>query len=71
MHFIDDVNFVFARAGGEFDVLAQGADLVDAAVGGAVNFQDVKAAAAGDFLTGNALAAGFKRWAFFAIKRLG
>jgi len=48
--FVDDIDFVFAAGGGVLDVFAEFANLFDAVVGGTVDFQDVHAAAFGDFL---------------------
>ena len=47
---IDDIDFEFPARGGVRNAVAQILDLADAAVGGAVNFEDVQAAALLDFL---------------------
>ena len=45
MHFVDDVDFVFAEGGGEVGVFTQGTDMVDAGVAGGVDFDDVEVVA--------------------------
>ena len=42
MRFINDINFIGTRRRGEFDVLPQVADSIDAAVGGGIHFNDIK-----------------------------
>ncbi len=49
VHLVDDVDFVAALGGGVADVVSEFADLLDAVVGGAVDFEDVEAGAGGDF----------------------
>lgn len=47
--FIDVVDFELTAGGGEFYRFAEFADLFDAIVGGAIDFEDVEGAAFGDF----------------------
>ena len=58
VRFVDDEDFVAVARRPVADVLAQLAHLVDAAIGGGVDFDDVDAAAGGDFFTTGAHAAG-------------
>ena len=48
VHFIDDIDLVLALGRQILDLLPQVPDLVDAPVGGAVDFQDVQGGAVGD-----------------------
>ena len=58
VHFVDDVDLEAGAAGPDVDVLPQLADLVDAAVAGAVDLQHVDVVARGDGLADVALVAG-------------
>ena len=59
--FVDDVDLEPRPAGANVDVLPQLADLVDAAIAGAVDFQHVDVAAGADALADVALVAGRRR----------
>ena len=50
VNFVDDVDFEFSAGGGVGNTVAEILDLVDAAVGGAVDLEDVETAAFGDLL---------------------
>ena len=69
--FVDDVDLVARSAGPKLHVLAQLADLVDAVVAGAVDFQDVDVFAGGDGLADVALVARRRRRPLHAVERLG
>ena len=58
VHFVDDVDLGASLRRRVADLLAQVADLVDAAVGGAVDLDDVEVAPGGDSPAGGALVAG-------------
>ncbi|MFM1945365.1 MAG: hypothetical protein RI897_4347, partial [Verrucomicrobiota bacterium] len=49
VHLVDDVDFEFGGGGSVFDRIAEGADFIDAAVAGAVDFHDIEGSAFGDF----------------------
>jgi len=69
MDFVDDVNLVLALRGRVFQISPEIPNFVDTAVGGAVDFKNVEAAASGDFgATGTFVARG-RGWAFLAIDR--
>ena len=58
MDFVDEVDLVLAGAGREGDLVAQAADLVDAAVAGGVELDEVDRAAGEEGDAGLALVAG-------------
>lgn len=57
MDFVDDVNFILAAGGGIGNSLVDLPDIVDAAVGGSVDFHDVEGSALGDVKAGGAFIA--------------
>ena len=57
MHFVNNIDLVAAARGGIANLLTQVADLVDAAVRGAIDLHDVQRAPHGDRLTRGALVA--------------
>ena len=70
VRFVENHDFV-ARCGRSVaNHFAQFANLVDAAIGGGVNFDDVERIARGDFLAGIAIAAGFGGGAVHAVQAL-
>ena len=69
--FVDDVDLVPRAAGPDGDVLPQLANLVDAAVAGAVDLQHVDIVAGGDAQADVALVARRRRRAVLAVERLG
>ena len=69
--FVDDVDLVARPAGPILDVAADVADVVDAAVAGAVDLEHVHVLAGGDAAADVAHAAGRRRRAVFAVERLG
>ena len=69
--FVEDDDFVARGGRGVTDHFAEFADLVDAAIGGRVDFDDVERSAGGDFLAGVANAAGFGRGAVHAVEGFG
>jgi len=71
MDFIDDEDLVPVAGGGVLDVLAQLADLPDAAVGGRVDLQNVDGVALGDLQAGGAGVARVGSGALVAVERLG
>ena len=71
MDFVDDVDLVGAARRGVAGVVAQVADLVDAVVGGAVDFDDVEAGAGRDFAAGVAGVARVRCRSLLAIEGLG
>src|SRR3989338_201954 len=71
MHFINNINFVMAVSRREFDVLPQGADLINAAVGCPVDLNDVKTVGRGDLAAGNTFTARGQGRSFLAIEGLG
>ena len=71
VHFVDDVDFVFALGRRVTNVVAQLAHLFDAVVARAVDLEDVEAVAAGDFLAAVADAAGRDGRPVNAVERLG
>ena len=71
VRFVEDNDFV-ARAGGSVaDHFAEFANLVDAAIGCGVDFDDVKRRASSDFFAGVALTARFGGGTVYAIQRFG
>lgn len=71
MSFVEDYDFVAARGRSITDHFAELANLVDAAIRGGVNFENVERCAGGNFAAGIASVVGFGRGAFHAIERLG
>ena len=63
VHLVDDVDLVAALGRGVADVVAQVAHLLDAVVGGAVDFEHVEAAALGDLDADFLLRDRTRRWA--------
>ena len=57
MDFINDINFITPISRGKFDILAKGADLINTAIGSAVDLNNVKTIAIGDLQAGRALPA--------------
>jgi hypothetical protein len=55
--FVDDVNFILAAGGGIGNGLVDLSDIVNAAVGGTVDFHDVEGSALGDIETRGAFIA--------------
>ena len=71
MHFVDDIDFVFAGGGGVLGVFQHFADVVDASVAGGVDFEQIDKAALVDGGAGWALAAGFAVAGGFAVEAFG
>ena len=71
VRFVEDHDFVAARSGRVADHLAQLADLVNAAVGGGVDFEHVERSAGGNFAAGVAGVVGLGGGALRAIERFG
>jgi hypothetical protein len=71
VHFVDDVDLEAALCRLVADVVDDFADVVDAGVGGAVDFEDVDGVAGGDLLAVGAGVAGCRRRAVGAIQGLG
>src|SRR5690349_2619948 len=71
MNFVDDVNLEPSPAGPHASVLPQLADFVDAAIAGAVDFQDIDVFAPADAHADVALVARMGRGAVHAVERLG
>ncbi|EKY07669.1 hypothetical protein HMPREF9120_00948 [Neisseria sp. oral taxon 020 str. F0370] len=71
VHFVDDIDFVFARGGGVLGVFQYFADVVDAGVGGGVDFQKVDVASGVDVAAALAFAAGFAVLRLFAVEAFG
>ena len=69
--FVDDVDLEARSRGAIGDGLAEFADVLDAVVGGAVDFENVDVLAGGDRLARVANAARSSRRAFLAVERLG
>jgi len=69
--FVNDVDFELAVRGRVTASLAEFADLFDAVVGGAVNFQHVQRPALSDLATGIALVARRRRRSLGTVQRLG
>ena len=70
MRFVEDHDFVAARSGRVTDHFAKFADLVDAAIGGGVNFENVERIAGGNFAAGIAGAVRLGGGTGGAIERL-
>lgn len=71
MDLVDDVDFEFSAGGGVGDAFAEVLDLVDAAVGGAVDFQDIQTAALGDLLADVLVGVEIDARALGAVEGLG
>lgn len=72
VHFVDDVDLIVAGGRGISDRLVDLADIVDPAVRGAIDFEDVERAACVDIEAGRAGVAWFAiRGEVVAIKRFG
>ena len=71
VRFVEDDDFVACSSGGIANHLAEFADLIDAAVGGGVDLDDVERSAGSNFLAGVADAAGFGCRAVNAIEGFG
>ena len=71
VRFVEDDDFVAAGGGSVANHFAKLADLVNAAVGGSVNFDDIERVAGGNFAAGIAGAVRFGGGALNAIQRLG
>ena len=69
--FVENHDFVAARGRSVTHHFAQLANLVDAAIGGGVNFENVERSAGGNFAAGIAGVVGLGGGAFHAIQRLG
>ena len=70
VHLVDDVDLVASFGGRELHLLAQVAHLVDAAVRGRVDLEDVERRAVGDLRAALADAAGIGRRPLLAVQRL-
>jgi hypothetical protein len=71
VHLVDQIDAILPAGREEADILPQVADLFDAIVARAVDFEDIEAVAAGNFAAGIAFAARILGRAFDAIERLG
>ena len=71
MHFVDDIDFVFASGRCILGVFQYFADVVDACVGGGVDFQQVDVASGIDLRTAFAYAARFAVLRVFAVEAFG
>lgn len=71
VYFVDIHDAELAPGGGELDVVAQVADVVDAAVGGTVDFQYVETPAFGDFFADIAMRVEVGFGAVRAVQRFG
>ena len=71
VRFVEDHDFVASAGGRVAHHLAQFADLVDAAVGGRVDFNHVEGISEADLAAGVALVAGFRGGALRAVERFG
>ena len=71
VHFIDDIDFVFAGGGRVLGVFQHFADVVDAGVGGGVDFEQVYKPPGVDVAAGLALAAGLAFVRGFAVEAFG
>jgi hypothetical protein len=69
VHFVDDIDFEAALRRLVTDIFDDLADLIDAAVGRAIDFQNIDGFAAGDLLAVAALIARRRRWSLFTIQR--
>ena len=71
VRFVEDDDLVCAAGGRVADHVAQFANLVDAAIGGRVDFNDVERIAGGDFLAGVAFIAGICGGTVNAVQSFG
>ena len=71
MHFVDDIDFVFAGGGRVLGVFQHFSDVVDAGVGRGVDFQQVYKPPCVDVAARLALAAGFAFVRGFAVQAFG
>ena len=71
VHFVDDIDFVFACGGRVLGVFQHFADIVDAGVGRGVDFQQVYKPSCVDVAAGLALAARFAVLRVFAVQAFG
>jgi hypothetical protein len=69
--FVDDINFEAGAGGGVFAGFAEFADLFDAVIGGAVDFEDIEGTALGDFLAAGVGVLEVNTGAVGAIEALG
>jgi hypothetical protein len=71
MHLVDNVDLGARSAGPDIDVGALLADLVNPAVAGPVDFQDVDIVTCRDALALIACSAGSRSWPIYAIQAFG
>ena len=71
VNFVDDIDFEFSAGGSVGDAIAQFFDFVDAAIGGAVDLEDVEAAALFDFFTNIVVGVEVGFWALGAVEGFG
>ena len=71
MHFVDDIDFVFAGGRRVLGVFQYFADVVDAGVGGGVDFQQINVASGVDLRTALAHAARLAVLRIFAVQAFG
>ena len=71
VHFVDDIDFVFAGGGRVLGVFQHFADVVDAGVGRGVDFQQIHKTPCVDVAAGLALAARFAVLRVFAVQAFG
>ena len=71
MDFIDDVNLVFVLRGKISDILPEFPDLIDPAVGGSIDFEDIDGDPIPDLLAERALIAGVPRRSLGTIEGFG
>ena len=71
VHFVNDIDFVFAGGGCVLGVFQHFADVVDAGVGCGINFQQVHKPPCVDVAAGLALAARFAMLRVFAVQAFG
>ena len=69
MHFIDEIDFVTTFCRSITHIVAQLADIFDAVIARAVDFDDIKTIASGNFPAVVALSAWRDRRAFLAVER--
>ncbi|EEZ75778.1 hypothetical protein NEILACOT_04195 [Neisseria lactamica ATCC 23970] len=71
MHFVDDIDFVFAGGRRVLGVFQDFADVVDACVGGGIDFQQIDVASGINLRTAFAYAARFAVLRVFAVEAFG
>ena len=71
MHLVDDIDALFYGRGREDGFLPQGADVVDAVVGGSVQLDHIEDRAIGDTAAGGAFSAGVAVHRVLAVDRAG